>query len=104
MSAIKDAKKLIQDWFFSDLAIELFIKHLDYPKQRLILRLESDAYYLNGQRHKGQHRYLIVDCDSDDELYDEFEHEFSDFFHRELNLEDCLNIIDLLDEYGYKVS
>jgi len=104
MSAIKDAKKLIQDWFYSDLTIELIVKHLDYPKQRLILHLESDAYYWNGQRYKGQHRYLIVDCDSDDELYDEFEHEFSDFFYRKLSLEDCLNIIDLLNEYGYKVS
>jgi len=54
----KEEIEFIRDWFYSDLDIEMEISN---EKQKGIIILESNAYYYEGKRYKGDKRKIIYD-------------------------------------------
>ena len=97
----KNVLKLIDDFFYSDLDIQIGIKKNRTKKNKNnILILESDAYYVNGARHNGIVRTIDMPNVADDQIYEDI----SDLCGVELNEEDLKYSLSEIEKRGYVLS
>ena len=97
-------EEFIKDWFYSDLNIELEISK---GGQKGIIILESNAYYYNGIRYKGDKRTIIYDSDYDiekDEIYKYLENNFKEYFYREYSLDEIIDFLSMLENNSFKLK
>ena len=101
----KKVGKLIKDWFFSDLDIEITARK---NGKSIILILESNAWYdhtiPSSPRHQGDRRQLNVPLEADDELYAEIDHLCYGNSGREMDLEETLKVIEDIEFVGFSLS
>jgi len=92
--------EFIRDLFYSDLDIEIDIKDKEGNKGIIILR--SNAYYFDGERHKGDKRQVIYDSDLDeDPIYDFLSDNFKEYFYGDYSLERILWFLEALEVNGF---
>ena len=98
----KEEKEFIKNWFYSDLNIEL---EISFENEKGILILESNAYYSDGKRYKGDKRVIIYDDDYEDgKIYNFLTKNFEKYFYGEYSLEEILNFLEELEENGLKIK
>ncbi|SDG38678.1 hypothetical protein SAMN04244560_02267 [Thermoanaerobacter thermohydrosulfuricus] len=95
----KDIRELIDDWFYSDLDIELKIKKKGRNIKDVLI-CESDAYYYNGKRYNGELRSIYMPLGSPDEIYDEIK-DLLGIFYTKIELIEALKEIE---KRGYVLS
>ena len=99
----KEEINFIKDWFYSDLNIEIEVSK--NKKQKGIIILESNVYYYNRKRYKGDKRRIMYDSDNDnDEIYDFLENNFRKYFYGEYSLEEIIDFLYALEENGLKLK
>lgn len=101
----KKIAKLIKDWFFSDLDIEITARK---SGKSIILILESNAWYDHtipcSPRHQGDRRRLDVPMEADDELYAEIDHLCYGNCGKEMDLEETLGVIEDIEFLGFSLN
>ena len=98
----KKELEFIDSWFYSDLDIQL---KASKSGQRVLVILESNAYYYNNRRYKGDKRRII--CDSDDKsrrLYDFIKGNWESMFYGDYTKEQILNWLTELEANGIKLT
>jgi len=99
----KKVEKLVRDWFYSDLNIEITARKRN---KKITLILESNVWYdhKTGKRMKGDKRRLYVPMEADDDLYEEMKHCTYGCTGKEMNLDETLETLGIIEDLGFKLS
>jgi len=88
-------KEFIRDWFNSDLDIEIRA-----GKEKNILIAESNAYYHNGKRYKGDKRGLDAVAEFDDNDFKRIR----DLLGIEYGYKELIETLEAIEERGLEIE